>query len=84
MSVLLPDDLETWPKLRERLEDELRNIPLDIENPPNPLEGAKADEPNKMVWTKREDRDMDQNPLNKNSIWLLNSIKKWEMELPNM
>ena len=85
MSVLLPDDLEPWEQMKERLNDELRDIPLDIENPPNPKEeDKKPDEPDRMVWTVGFNRDMDSNPQGKNSISLLNAIKKWEMELPNM
>ena len=72
----------SWNDVRKRLEDELRYNPLDMENPPNPIE-PKADVPAPMVWTEGFQKT-EANPDGKNSIALLNSIKKWEMELPNM
>ena len=81
-STIIPELGVSWNDVRKRLEDELRYNPLDMENPPNPIE-PKADVPAPMVWTEGFGK-MEGNPDGKNSIALLNSIKKWEMELPNM
>ena len=77
-------DIEPWGAIKDRLNDELRLNPLDVENPPNPSV-PKIDAPCQVVWTsKAEDAKGDANPESKNSIGLLLAIKKWEMELPNM
>lgn len=79
---IIPELGVSWKEIKKRLNDELRYNPLDMENPPNPLE-PKADTPAPMVWTDGFGKD-EGNPEGKNSTSLLNSIKKWEMELPNM
>lgn len=76
---------ESWEQLKDRLGDELRDNPLDVENPPNPKEGFAQDQVNPMVWTPVYVPGEDEtNPDGKNSISLLNSIRKWEMDLPDM
>ena len=73
---------EKWEELRGRLEGELRYNPLDVENPPNPMT-KPLDKPYNMAWPVKDPSD-EANPDGKNSISLLNAIKLWEMELPDM
>jgi hypothetical protein len=79
------DDLEEpWDKLKDRINCELRLNPLDVENPPNP-EKPQIDVPYAVVWNSYDDDIAGEaNPDSKNSISLLQAIKKWEKELPNM
>ena len=73
-------------EIKSRLNDELRFNPLDVELPPNRETGA--DEPKPMVWTlPKSEMDLaalERNPECKNSMFLLDAIKSWELELPDM
>ena len=82
----MPFEMESVEELKERLETELRYSPLDVENPPNPVE-PKLDAPYQYVWIKPGEPfpSNEVNPDGKNSISLLTAIgKKWEMDMPNM
>ena len=82
MATRIAPENETWEQLKERLNDELRDNPLDVEYPPNPKEGFSQDQVDPMVWTEHV-RD-ETNPDGKNSLSLLNAIKRWELLLPDM
>lgn len=68
---------EEWKPMKARLSEELRYNPLDFENPPNPIDNGHPDFVSHIEWDIA-------GPDLKNSTALLNCIKKWEMELPNM
>lgn len=82
---VIPELGYSWTDLRKRLEEELRFNPLDMENPPNPLQPKQGKDapPPQMVWTTRFDVS-EKNPEGKNSISLLNAIKAWEKDLPDI
>lgn len=68
---------------KRRLLLELTANPLDFENPPTE---AMQDMPHPFNWVPEFDPAApdETNPRGQNSVWLLNAIKKWEMELPGM
>jgi hypothetical protein len=76
-----PSEPEAWESLLHKLRDDLTLNPLDVENPPT--EKPKGDDPDRMVFSSSE-KGSEENPDGKNTVSLLNAIKKWELELPNM
>ena len=72
---------ERFRPLRERLIYELRCNALDFENPPT---GQSKGRPHPMFWVPEFDPGNEENPKGMNSVWMLNAIKKWELELPSM
>ena len=67
--------------IMERLIVELRANALDFENPPTEKIG---DDPHPMNWVPENDGSDETNKTGQNSVYLLNAIKTWEMELPAM
>jgi len=75
-------DGQSWNDVKDRLIEELRYDPLDMENPPTQKRSVDAPEP--MFWTTAFEKSEAKNPEGRNSTTLLNQIKAWELELPNM
>ena len=67
--------------IKNQILAELKANPLDFENPPTE---AQQDAPHPMNFVPEFDPADESNPRGQNSISLLNTIKKWEMELPSM
>ena len=69
--------------LKAQLLAELKANALDFENPPT--EKPKED-PEPMFWVPPHDPDSEDEKVAKgqNSVWLLQAIKQWELQMPAM
>ena len=76
---LLSANAKRFKPLMQKLKDQLTANPLDFENPPT--EKIK-DTPDAMLWVPEEGGE--ENPTNKNSVFLLKQIQRWETTLPDM
>ena len=74
---------ESWEELRDRLEEELRHNPLDMDNPPRREEDG-PEPPPQMKWTKEFEIVDGVNPNGKNGITLLLAMRMWQVETPDM
>jgi len=70
-----------FKSLKAQLIAELRANALDYENPPTE---AIKDMPHPMYWVPETDPNHETNPKGQNSLWMLNAIKVWELEIPAM
>ena len=80
---LLSANQKRFKPLKAKLSKVLESNPLDFENPPTEQE---KDKPHPMCWVPEHNpKEPDEaNPLGKNSIALLQQVKRWEMALPDM
>jgi hypothetical protein len=70
-----------FKSLKAQLIAELRANALDYENPPTE---AIKELPHPMYWVPETDPNHETNPKGQNSLWMLNAIKVWELEIPSM
>lgn len=78
----MSDNWKRFKPLKKKLVDVLTANPLDFEHPPTIQE---KDQPMKVIWVPDETAGFpEDNPGGINSLFMLQAIKKWELDMPDM